>query len=183
MGFPEPGASFSTVQTASLSSFRVLSSDGKCCLSAGYLWSYWFEGPGVSFRLWKPRSVPPPPLQKRRSGGAWTRRRGSGTMTLPHFAVALILGALPGVVSFDSVLGYPLHHRHHHAPSRSPQDPYYLTIQRRPQKTLPPPPFLLCFSLFFFSQLFVRPPQTAILLFLHFFPMGMVLIPVSCTMS
>ncbi|XP_027399536.1 neurotrypsin [Bos indicus x Bos taurus] len=60
-------------------------------------------------------------------------------MTLPHFAVALILGALPGVVSFDSVLGYPLHHRHHHAPSRSPQDPYYLTIQRRPQKTLPPP--------------------------------------------
>lgn len=60
-------------------------------------------------------------------------------MTLPHFAVALILGALPGVVSFDSVLGYPLHHRHHHAPSRSPQDPYYLTIQRRPQKALPPP--------------------------------------------
>ena len=28
-------------------------------------------------------------------------------------------------------------------------------------------PFLLCFSLLFFSQLFVRPPQTAILLFLH----------------
>ena len=26
-------------------------------------------------------------------------------------------------------------------------------------------PFLLCFSLLFFSQLFVRPPQTAILLF------------------
>ena len=41
-------------------------------------------------------------------------------------------------------------------------------------------PFLLCFSLLFFSQLFVRPPQTAILLF---FSMGMVLIPVSCTMS
>ena len=43
-------------------------------------------------------------------------------------------------------------------------------------------PFLLCFSCLFFSQLFVRPPQTAILLF-HFFSMGMVLIPVSCTMS
>ena len=44
-------------------------------------------------------------------------------------------------------------------------------------------PFLLCFSLLFFSELFVRPSQTAILLFLHFFSMGMVLIPVSCTMS
>ena len=44
-------------------------------------------------------------------------------------------------------------------------------------------PFLLCFSLFFFSQLFVRPPQTAILLYLHFFFLEMVLIPVSCTMS
>ena len=44
-------------------------------------------------------------------------------------------------------------------------------------------PFLLCFSLLFFSQLFVRPPQTAILLFLHFFSMGIVLTPVSCTMS
>ena len=44
-------------------------------------------------------------------------------------------------------------------------------------------PFLLCFSLFFFSQLFVRPPQIAILVFLHFFSMGMVLIPVSYTMS
>ena len=44
-------------------------------------------------------------------------------------------------------------------------------------------PFLLCFSLLFFSQLFVRPPQTAILLFLYFFSMGMVFIPVSCTMS
>ena len=43
-------------------------------------------------------------------------------------------------------------------------------------------PFLLCFLLPFFSQLFVRPPQTAILLFLHFFFLGMVLIPVSCTM-
>ena len=30
--------------------------------------------------------------------------------------------------------------------------------------------FLLCFSLLFFSQLFVRPPQTAILLFYISFP-------------
>ena len=44
-------------------------------------------------------------------------------------------------------------------------------------------PFLLCFSLLFFSQLFVRPPQIAILLFLRFFFSGMVLIPLSCTMS
>ena len=32
-------------------------------------------------------------------------------------------------------------------------------------------PFLLCFSLLFFSQLFVRPPQTAILLFYFFGPL------------
>ena len=44
-------------------------------------------------------------------------------------------------------------------------------------------PFLFWFLLLFFSQLFVRPPQTAILLFLHSFFLGMVLIPVSCTMS
>ena len=44
-------------------------------------------------------------------------------------------------------------------------------------------PFLLCFLFLFFSQVFVRPPQTAIFLFAFFFPMGMVLIPVSCTMS
>ena len=44
-------------------------------------------------------------------------------------------------------------------------------------------PFLLCFSLIFFSQLFVRPPQTAILLFCISFSWGMVLIPVFCTMS
>ena len=44
-------------------------------------------------------------------------------------------------------------------------------------------PFLLCFSLLFFSQLFIRSPQTAIVVFLHFFSMEMVLIPVSCTMS
>ena len=33
-------------------------------------------------------------------------------------------------------------------------------------------PFLLCFSRLFFSQLFVRPPQTAILLFCISFPWG-----------
>ena len=33
-------------------------------------------------------------------------------------------------------------------------------------------PFLLCFSLLFFSQLFVMPPQTAILLFCISFPWG-----------
>ena len=33
-------------------------------------------------------------------------------------------------------------------------------------------PFLLCFSLLFFSQLFGRPPQTAILLFCISFPWG-----------
>ena len=43
-------------------------------------------------------------------------------------------------------------------------------------------PFLPCFSPRFFSELFVRPPQTAILLFC-IFSMGMALIPVSCTMS
>ena len=41
-------------------------------------------------------------------------------------------------------------------------------------------PFPLCFSLLFSSQLFVRPPQTAILLLCISF-LGMVLIPVSCT--
>ena len=43
-------------------------------------------------------------------------------------------------------------------------------------------PFLLCFSLLFFSQLFVRPPQTAILLFCISFPWGWSwsLSPVQC---
>ena len=43
-------------------------------------------------------------------------------------------------------------------------------------------PFLLCFSLLFFSQLFVRPPQTAILLFCISFPWGwsLSLSPVQC---
>ena len=43
-------------------------------------------------------------------------------------------------------------------------------------------PFLLCFSLLFFSQLFVRPPQTTILLFCISFPWGWSwsLSPVQC---
>ena len=43
-------------------------------------------------------------------------------------------------------------------------------------------PFLLCFSLLFFSQLFVRPPQTAILLFCISLPCGWSwsLYPVQC---
>ena len=40
--------------------------------------------------------------------------------------------------------------------------------------------FILCLSLFFFSQLFVRLPQTT---FLNFFFLRMVLITASCTMS
>ena len=44
-------------------------------------------------------------------------------------------------------------------------------------------PFLLWFSLLFFSQLFVNPPQTTILPFLHFHSLGIVLIPISCIMS
>ena len=44
-------------------------------------------------------------------------------------------------------------------------------------------PFLLCFSLLFFSQLFVRSPQTTTFFtFLHFFFYGIVLITASCTM-
>ena len=43
-------------------------------------------------------------------------------------------------------------------------------------------PFLLCFLLLFFSQLFVRPPQTALLLFCISFPCGWswFLSPVQC---
>ena len=43
--------------------------------------------------------------------------------------------------------------------------------------------FVLCFLLLFFSKLFVRPTQIAILRFLHFFFLGMIFILVSCTMS
>ena len=42
--------------------------------------------------------------------------------------------------------------------------------------------FSFAFLLLFFSQLFVRPPQTAIF-FLHFFFLGIFLLPVSCIIS
>ena len=44
-------------------------------------------------------------------------------------------------------------------------------------------PFLTCLLLLFFPQLFVRPPQTTILPFLHFFFLEMVLITPSCKIS
>ena len=45
-------------------------------------------------------------------------------------------------------------------------------------------PFLLCILLLFFSQLFVRPPQTLLhFALLQFFLLGLVLITASCTMS
>ena len=43
--------------------------------------------------------------------------------------------------------------------------------------------FFLCLSRLFFSQLFVKPPQTTILPFCIFSPLGMVLITASCTVS
>ena len=43
-------------------------------------------------------------------------------------------------------------------------------------------PFVLCLSLLFSSQLFVRPPRTTIFPFLHFFSLGMVLLNASCIM-
>ena len=43
--------------------------------------------------------------------------------------------------------------------------------------------FLLCLSLLFFSQLFVRPPQRTIFSILDFFFLEMVLITASCKMS
>ena len=44
-------------------------------------------------------------------------------------------------------------------------------------------PFLLCLLFLFYSQLFVRPPQTTILPFCITFPFVMVLIPASCSVS
>ena len=43
--------------------------------------------------------------------------------------------------------------------------------------------FLLCFSLLFFSTAICKASPDSHFAFLHFFSMGMVLIPVSCTMS
>lgn len=81
-----------------------------------------------------------PPLQNRRSRGAWTKPGCSGTMTLACFVVALVLGALPEVIGFDLVVTYPLHHRYRHSPPASPRHPHYLPTQQRPQRTPPPPP-------------------------------------------
>ncbi|XP_070115809.1 neurotrypsin isoform X7 [Equus przewalskii] len=61
-------------------------------------------------------------------------------MTLARLAVALILGALREVVSFDPVPNYPLHHRHRHSPPPGPQHPYYLPTQQRQQRPPPVPP-------------------------------------------
>ena len=44
-------------------------------------------------------------------------------------------------------------------------------------------PLFLCLLLLFFSQPFVRPPQTQFCLIFHFFFSGLVLITASCTMS
>ncbi|XP_047574269.1 neurotrypsin isoform X2 [Lutra lutra] len=81
-----------------------------------------------------------PPLQNRRSQGAWTKPGCSGTMTLACFVVALVLGALPEVIGFDLVVTYPLHHRYRHSTAASPRHPYYLPTKQRPQRTPPLPP-------------------------------------------
>lgn len=95
-------------------------------------WSRGFQG-----RAAPPSPPPLLPFRTRGAGGVWSKRCCSGTMTLARFAVALIFGALPGVVSFDPVLSYPL----------GPQYPYYLPTQQRPQKTplprVPRPPAAL----------------------------------------
>ncbi|XP_063116777.1 neurotrypsin isoform X2 [Cavia porcellus] len=54
-------------------------------------------------------------------------------MTLARFLLALLLGALPEVVSVDPILSYPLCLRHRHPPPAGPQDPNYRA-----------PPSLLC---------------------------------------
>nr|Q5G267.1 RecName: Full=Neurotrypsin; AltName: Full=Serine protease 12; Flags: Precursor [Macaca mulatta]AAW57542.1 neurotrypsin [Macaca mulatta] len=61
-------------------------------------------------------------------------------MTLARFVLALVLGALPEVVGFDSVLNDSFHHRHRHSPPPGPQYPYYLPTHQRPPRTRPPPP-------------------------------------------
>ncbi|XP_036892195.1 neurotrypsin [Sturnira hondurensis] len=56
-------------------------------------------------------------------------------MTPVRLVVALILGALPEVVSSDPVLSYPLHYRHRHPPPAAPHFPYYLPTLQRPPRT------------------------------------------------
>nr|XP_051676015.1 neurotrypsin isoform X2 [Oryctolagus cuniculus] len=60
-------------------------------------------------------------------------------MTFARLVVALILGALSEVASFDPVLGYPLHRRHRPRSPLDPQDTYFLPDQRQQQSTPPPP--------------------------------------------
>ncbi|KAM7142967.1 neurotrypsin isoform 2-T2 [Molossus nigricans] len=54
-------------------------------------------------------------------------------MTPVRFVLALLLGALPEVVSSDPALGYPLHYRHR--PPAGPQFPHYLSTPQRPLRT------------------------------------------------
>lgn len=61
-------------------------------------------------------------------------------MTPVRLVVALILGALPEVVSSDPVLGYPLHFRHRHPPPAAPYFPHHLSSVQRPPR---PPASLL----------------------------------------
>lgn len=86
------------------------------------------------------RWAPPSPPSGPEGQGAWTKARCSGTMTPVRFVVALILGALPEVVSSDPVLRYPLRHRHRHPPFPSPQFAYYLPTPQRPRRTPLSPP-------------------------------------------
>ncbi|KAF6096411.1 serine protease 12 [Phyllostomus discolor] len=61
-------------------------------------------------------------------------------MTPVRLVVALILGALPEVVSSGPALGYPLHFRHRHPPAAVPHFPYHLPPLQRPPR---PPASLL----------------------------------------
>jgi hypothetical protein len=107
----------------------------------GRLTSVWegdLEGGGVQGRS---SPAPSPPLQNPRSREHGPNPSG-GTMTPERFVLALILGALPEVVSVDPVLTYPPHqrHRHLHSSPSSAQYLYSLPTRQRPQRTPPPPP-------------------------------------------
>lgn len=56
-------------------------------------------------------------------------------MTLVRLVAALVLGALPEVVSFDPVLSYPPHQRHRGSPPPGPRHPYSLPMPQRHQRT------------------------------------------------
>ncbi|XP_057358578.1 neurotrypsin isoform X4 [Manis pentadactyla] len=59
-------------------------------------------------------------------------------MTLVRLVAALVLGALPEVVSFDPVLSYPPHQRHRGSPAPVPRHPHSLSTPQRHQRTPPP---------------------------------------------